>query len=52
MRRSLRPDVEGHGLMANVKAVYEKPLRTLDDLGAELLFFLRALAWTPKTVVR
>jgi phospholipid/cholesterol/gamma-HCH transport system permease protein len=38
--------------MANVKAVYEKPLRTLDDLGAKLLFFLRALAWTPKTVVR
>ena len=25
---------------------------TLDDLGAELAFFLRALAWTPKTVVR
>ena len=38
--------------MANIKAVYEKPLRTLDDLGGELAFFLRALAWTPKTVVR
>ena len=38
--------------MANVKAVYEKPLRTLDSLGEELAFFLRALAWTPKTVVR
>jgi phospholipid/cholesterol/gamma-HCH transport system permease protein len=38
--------------MANIKAVYERPLRTLDDLGAELAFFLRALAWTPKTVVR
>jgi phospholipid/cholesterol/gamma-HCH transport system permease protein len=38
--------------VANIKAVYEKPLRTLDDLGAELAFFLRALAWTPKTVVR
>ena len=38
--------------MANLKAVYERPLRTLDDLGAELAFFLRALAWTPKTVVR
>ncbi len=38
--------------MANIKAVYEKPLRTLDDLGSELAFFLRALAWTPKTVVR
>ena len=38
--------------MASIKAVYERPLRTLDDLGAELAFFLRALAWTPKTVVR
>jgi phospholipid/cholesterol/gamma-HCH transport system permease protein len=38
--------------MANVRAVYQKPLRTLDDLGGELVFFLRALAWTPKTVVR
>ena len=36
--------------MANVRAIYEKPLRTLDDLGVELAFFLRALAWTPKTV--
>ena len=38
--------------MAGIRAVYEKPLRTLDDLGGELAFFLRALAWTPKTVVR
>jgi phospholipid/cholesterol/gamma-HCH transport system permease protein len=38
--------------VANIRAVYEKPLRTLDDLGAELAFFLKALAWTPKTVVR
>jgi phospholipid/cholesterol/gamma-HCH transport system permease protein len=38
--------------MANIKAVYEKPLKSLDDLGGELAFFLRALAWTPKTVVR
>ena len=29
-----------------------RPLRTLDDLGEELAFFLRALAWTPRTVVR
>jgi phospholipid/cholesterol/gamma-HCH transport system permease protein len=53
MRRSRRLDVEGHGLaVASMKAVYQKPLRTLDDLGGELAFFLRALAWTPKTVVR
>src|SRR3984885_13082502 len=38
--------------MANIKAVYERPLRTLDDLGAELAFFLRALAWTPRTISR
>jgi len=52
MRRSLRLDLEGNGLMANVRAVYEKPLSALDSLGGELAFFLRALAWTPKTVVR
>jgi phospholipid/cholesterol/gamma-HCH transport system permease protein len=38
--------------MASIKAVYQWPLKTLDDLGAELAFFLRALAWTSKTVVR
>jgi phospholipid/cholesterol/gamma-HCH transport system permease protein len=52
MRRSRRPDIDGNGLMANIKAVYEKPLGALDSLGGELAFFLRALAWTPKTVVR
>ena len=48
----LVPPKGGLAAMANLKAVYERPLRTLDDLGAELAFFLRALAWTPKTVVR
>ena len=38
--------------VASLKAVYQRPLRTLDDLGTELAFYLRALAWTPKTVVR
>jgi phospholipid/cholesterol/gamma-HCH transport system permease protein len=38
--------------MASVRAVYEKPLGALDSLGGELAFFLRALAWTPRTVVR
>jgi phospholipid/cholesterol/gamma-HCH transport system permease protein len=38
--------------MASIKAVYQKPLNSLDSLGEELAFFLRALAWTPKTVVR
>jgi phospholipid/cholesterol/gamma-HCH transport system permease protein len=38
--------------MANLKAVYERPLGALDGLGGQLAFYLRALAWTPKTVVR
>jgi phospholipid/cholesterol/gamma-HCH transport system permease protein len=38
--------------MANMKAVYQKPLKTLDGLGEELAFYVRALAWTPRTVRR
>jgi phospholipid/cholesterol/gamma-HCH transport system permease protein len=38
--------------MASIKAVYQKPLQSLDDLGGQLAFYLRALAWTPKTVAR
>jgi phospholipid/cholesterol/gamma-HCH transport system permease protein len=38
--------------MASVKAVYERPLQTLDRLGDELSFYIRALAWTPRTVRR
>ncbi len=38
--------------MASVKAVYETPLKTLDKLGEELSFYVRALAWTPKTIRR
>jgi phospholipid/cholesterol/gamma-HCH transport system permease protein len=34
------------------KAVYEKPLKSLDKLGEELSFYVRALAWTPRTVRR
>jgi phospholipid/cholesterol/gamma-HCH transport system permease protein len=32
--------------------MYEKPLRSLDKLGEELAFFLKALAWTPRAVTR
>ena len=32
--------------------VYQKPLRSLDDLGEELAFYIKALAWTPRTVRR
>ena len=35
-----------------VRSLYQKPLRSLDTLGAELAFYLRALAWSPKSVVR
>jgi phospholipid/cholesterol/gamma-HCH transport system permease protein len=34
------------------KAVYQKPLKSLDKLGEELSFYVRALAWTPRTVRR
>ncbi|GAA2010555.1 MULTISPECIES: ABC transporter permease [Nocardioides] len=38
--------------MASVKSVYERPLKTLDNLGSELAFFIKALAWTPRTIRR
>ncbi len=38
--------------MASIKGVYEKPLKGLDNLGEELSFYVRALAWTPRTVRR
>jgi phospholipid/cholesterol/gamma-HCH transport system permease protein len=38
--------------MANLRAVYQRPLGILDNLGGELSFYLRALAWTPRTVTR
>jgi phospholipid/cholesterol/gamma-HCH transport system permease protein len=36
--------------MANLKAIYEKPAGFLDDLGQQLSFYIRALAWTPRTI--
>ncbi len=38
--------------MANIKAIYEKPASALDDLGGQLSFYVRALAWTPRTIAR
>ncbi len=38
--------------MANVRAIYQKPLGSLDNLGAELKFFITALAWSPRTISR
>jgi phospholipid/cholesterol/gamma-HCH transport system permease protein len=37
--------------MANLKAIYTKPAGILDDLGSQLSFYLRALAWTPRALV-
>ena len=38
--------------LTSAKAVYEKPLKSLDKLGEELSFYVRALAWTPRTIRR
>src|SRR3954464_11851324 len=32
--------------------IYRKPLSMLDKLGEELSFYVRALAWTPRTITR
>jgi phospholipid/cholesterol/gamma-HCH transport system permease protein len=37
--------------VANLKAIYTKPAGILDDLGGQLSFYLRALAWTPRTLL-
>ncbi|MGH3362573.1 MAG: MlaE family ABC transporter permease [Nocardioides sp.] len=41
--------------MANlnsVKSVYQRPARELDHLGEQLSFYIRALAWSPRTIRR
>ena len=38
--------------MAYMKKVYERPLSTLDTMGEELAFYLRALRATPRSVTR
>jgi phospholipid/cholesterol/gamma-HCH transport system permease protein len=38
--------------VADYKALYQKPLAFLDQLGEELAFFLRALLWSPRTIRR
>ncbi len=38
--------------MADVKALAQKPLKSLDTLGSQLKFYVTALAWTPKALVR
>jgi phospholipid/cholesterol/gamma-HCH transport system permease protein len=38
--------------MGDPRVIYQRPLSALDNLGSQLVFYLRALAWTPKTVGR
>jgi len=38
--------------MSDPRVIYQRPLSALDNLGSQLLFYLRALAWTPRTVTR
>lgn len=37
--------------MAGVTSMYQRPLSGLDRLGGQLAFYLRALAWVPRTLV-
>ena len=37
---------------ATVQAVYRRPLALLDDLGDQLWFYLRSIAWTPRALRR
>jgi phospholipid/cholesterol/gamma-HCH transport system permease protein len=34
------------------KAVYQRPMGFLDTLGSQLAFYLKAIAWTPRTIRR
>ena len=38
--------------MPNLKQVYQRPLSTLDTMGEELAFYLRAIKATPKSITR
>jgi phospholipid/cholesterol/gamma-HCH transport system permease protein len=39
-------------LLEKSKQVYRRPLAFLDDLGGQLSFYIRSLAWTPRTLRR
>ena len=38
--------------MADMKGLAQKPLRSLDELGGQLKFYITALAWTPRAITR
>ncbi len=40
------------GVRKALRTVYKRPMDTLDDLGDQLGFYGRALAWTPRTLRR
>src|SRR3954469_995554 len=37
--------------MANVKAVYQRPMSALDSLGEQLSFYVRAIAWGTRSII-
>lgn len=38
--------------MADVRTLYRRPLAGLDNLGQQLVFYVKALAWTPRVLRR
>ena len=38
--------------MADVREVYRRPLASLDNLGGELAFYVKTIAWAPRSVRR
>ena len=38
--------------MASIKTVTDRPMKMLDTLGEQLTFYLRAIAWAPRTIRR
>ena len=38
--------------MADVRDVYRRPLASLDQLGGEMAFYIKAIAWAPRSVRR
>jgi phospholipid/cholesterol/gamma-HCH transport system permease protein len=39
-------------MVSSVRRVAGRPVGALDDLGEQLLFYVKALAWTPRTIRR
>src|SRR5665811_1221503 len=33
-----------------IKSLYQKPMKSLDTLGDQLAFYIKAIAWTPRTI--